>query len=53
MKYNNNKHNLLVLQKRWKKQNGIQLAKNKMDFTNRKIKNHPPSTEQGIIIVFS
>ena len=33
IKYNNNKHNMLVLYKRWKKHNEIQLTKNKMDLT--------------------
>ena len=29
----------------WKKYNEIQLPKNKMEFNNLKIKNHPPSPE--------
>ena len=37
-KYNNNKHNLLVLHKILKNFNEIQLTKNKMDLNNRKIK---------------
>ena len=31
---------MLVLRKRWKKQNELQLRKNKMDLNNQKIKNH-------------
>ena len=30
-KYNNNKHNLIVFYKIWKKLNEVQLAKNKKD----------------------
>ena len=40
---NNNKHNLLVFYKRWKKYNERQLTKNKMELNNRKMTNHPPS----------
>ena len=38
---------MLVLYKRWKKHNEIQLTKNKMDFNNRKRKiiHSPPSEE--------
>ena len=47
-KYNNNKHNLFVFYKRWKKYNEIQLIKNKTYLNNRKIKNnHPPSPAAG------
>ena len=42
-KHKKNKHNLLVLCKRWKKYNEIQLTNNKMDLNNLKITNHPPS----------
>ena len=35
---NNNKHNLLVLHKIWKNFNEMQLTKNKIDLTNRKMK---------------
>ena len=35
---------MVVFYKRWKKYSEIQLTKNKMDFNNRKIKNHVPST---------
>ena len=49
-KYNNNKHNLLVFDKIWKKYNEIQLTKNKMDLNNRKIKKHQPSQEYIYII---
>ena len=38
--YNNNKQNMAVFYKIWKKYNIIKLTKNKID--NRKIKNHPP-----------
>ena len=37
IKYNYNKHNMLVLYKRWKKKyNEPQLTKNEMDSNNRK-----------------
>ena len=36
IKYNNNKHNMLALYKRWKKYNEFQLTKNNMDLKNRK-----------------
>ena len=39
----NNKQNIVVFYKIWKKCNGIQLTKNKMDLNNRKMTNHPPS----------
>ena len=41
--YNNNKHNIVIFYKKWKKLNKIQLTKNKMDLNNQKIKNHQPS----------
>ena len=31
-KYNNNKQNVVIFYKKWKKYNEIQLTKNKMDF---------------------
>ena len=34
---------MLVLYKKWKKYNQIQLTKNKMDLNIRKMTNHPPS----------
>ena len=40
-KYNNNKHNLLLLYIRLKRYNEIQLTKNKMSLNNRNIKNRP------------
>ena len=33
-KYNNNKHNIQLLYKIWKKSNEIQLTKHKIDFNN-------------------
>ena len=42
-KYNNNKQNMVIFYKKWKKYNEIQLTKNKMDLNNRKVTNHPPS----------
>ena len=48
IKYNNNKHNMLVLHKRWKKYDEFQLTKNKMDLNNRKSKIiHPPPSEES------
>ena len=44
-KYNNNKQNEVIFNKKWKKYNEIQLTKNKMDLNIRKITNHPPSLE--------
>ena len=39
---------MLVLYKRWKKHNEIQLTKNKMDLNNRKLKIiHPPPSEES------
>ena len=38
-------NNLVKLYKKWKKNNEIQLTKNKMDLNNRKMTNHPPSPE--------
>ena len=34
---------MVICYKKWKKYNEIQLTKNKMDFSNRKMTNHPPS----------
>ena len=42
-KYNNNKQNMVIIYKKWKKYNEIQFAKNKMDLNIRKMINHPPS----------
>ena len=42
-KYNNNKQNVLIFYKKWKKYNEIQLTKYKMDLNIRKMTNHPPS----------
>ena len=44
LKYNNNKQNMGIFYKKWKKYNGIQLTKSKMDINIRKMANHPPST---------
>ena len=39
---------MLVLYKRWKKHNEIQLTKNKMDLNNRKLKIiHPSPSEES------
>ena len=38
-KYNNNKHNMVIFYKTWKKCHEIQLTKNKMDLNKSKIKN--------------
>ena len=44
IKIHNNKHNMEIFYKIWKKYDEIQLTKNKTDLHNRKIKkNHPPS----------
>ena len=40
---NNNKHNILIFYKKWKKYNEIQLTKIKMDINIRKITNRQPS----------
>ena len=34
---------MIILYKKWKKYNEIQLTKNKMDLNIRKMTNHPPS----------
>ena len=34
---------MVLFYKTWGKHNTIQLTKNKMDFNNPKVKNHPPS----------
>ena len=34
---------MVLFYQMWKKCNGIQLIKNKMDFNRLKMKNHPPS----------
>ena len=33
---------MVVIYKKWKKYNELQLTKNKIDLNNLKIKNHPP-----------
>ena len=45
LNFNNNKHNLLVFYKIWKKYYEIQLTKIKMDLNNLKMTNHPPSPD--------
>ena len=47
-KYNNNKHNIVVFHKIWKKYNEIQLTKNKMDLNNGKMTIHPPHSEEKL-----
>ena len=47
-KYNNNKHNMVIFNMKWKKYNEILLTKNKMDLNIRKMTNHPPSPASGI-----
>ena len=42
-KNNINKHNIALFYKIWKNYNEIQLTKNKIDWNNRKMLNHPPS----------
>ena len=37
---------MVVFHKMWKKCNEIQLTGNKIDLSNRKIKNHPPTPTQ-------
>ena len=39
-KYNNNKNNMVIFYKKWKKYNKIKLTKNKMDLNIRKITHH-------------
>ena len=39
---NNNKHNMVKIYKKWKKDNEIQFTKKKMDFNNGKKSNYPP-----------
>ena len=39
-------NNLVKFYKKWKKNNEIQLTKNKMDLNNLKMTNHPPSPEE-------
>ena len=41
-KYNNNKPNMVIFYKKWKKYNEIQLAKNKINLNIRKMTNYPP-----------
>ena len=36
---------MVIFYRKWKKYNKIQLTKNKMDFNNRNMKNHPPSPD--------
>ena len=50
LKYNINKHNVVLFHKIWKKYNAIQLTKNKMDLNNRKITNRPPSPSNGEVL---
>ena len=38
---------MVILYKKWKKYNEIQLTKNKMDLNIRKMTNHPPSPEKN------
>ena len=45
-KYKNNKQNVVIFYKKWKKYNEIQLTKNKMDLNIRKMTNH--ELESGI-----
>ena len=42
-KYKNNKQNMVIFYKIWKKYNEIQLTKNKMDLNNKKMTNYTPS----------
>ena len=42
LKYNNNKQNVVLFYKKWKKYNEIHLTKNKIDLNNRKMTSHPP-----------
>ena len=48
-KYNNNKQNMVIFYKKWKKYNEIQLTKNKMDLNIRKMTTHPPSPAQFLL----
>ena len=41
---------MVIFYKKWKKYNEFQLTKNKMDLNNRKMTNHPPSPDYGIIL---
>ena len=41
-KYNNNKQNMVIFYKKWKKYNEIQSTKNKVDLNIRKMTNHHP-----------
>ena len=43
---------MVILYKKWKKYNEIQLTKNKMDLNIRKMTNHPPSHENKILLYF-
>ena len=47
-KYNNNKQNMVIFYKKWKKYNEIRFTKNRMDLNNRKMKNHRPSPAHSI-----
>ena len=42
---------MVIVYKKWKKQNEIQLTKNKMNLNNQKMTNHPPSPVLVIIII--
>ena len=37
---------MVIFYKKWKNYNKIQLTKNKMNLNNRKMINHPPSTDE-------
>ena len=41
----NNKQNMAISYKKWKKYNEIQLTKHKMDLNNRKMTNHHPPSD--------
>ena len=47
--YSNNKHNIVVFYKIWKKYNEIQLTKNKIALNNQKMTNHPPSPVSSLL----
>ena len=47
-KYNNNKPNMVIFYKKWKKYNGIQLTNNKMDLNIQKMTNHLISNNASI-----
>ena len=45
---NNNKQNMVIFYKKWKKYNEIQLTKSKIDLNIRKMTNHTPSPGNNI-----